>query len=58
MTEKIAEDEKVGFDAWRGFKDAELSNDWRQKLGEMARIARGNILKMTTLAASGHPGGR
>ncbi|UCG63241.1 MAG: transketolase [Candidatus Zixiibacteriota bacterium] len=45
------------FDAWRGFKYKELCDEWHGKLAEMARIARGNILKMTTLAASGHPGG-
>lgn len=28
-----------------------------RKLSELARLARGDILKMTTLAASGHPGG-
>ncbi len=28
-----------------------------KKLSELARLARGDILKMTTLAASGHPGG-
>jgi len=45
------------FDPWRGFKDKKLSEEWHGKLVEMARIARGNILKMTTLASSGHPGG-
>jgi transketolase len=28
-----------------------------KKLSDMARLARGDILKMTTLAGSGHPGG-
>jgi transketolase len=28
-----------------------------EKLTELSRLARGDILKMTTLAASGHPGG-
>jgi len=28
-----------------------------RRLGEMAKLARGDILKMTTLAGSGHPGG-
>ncbi|MCX8117304.1 MAG: transketolase [Desulfobacterota bacterium] len=28
-----------------------------QRLSELARLARGDILKMTTLAGSGHPGG-
>lgn len=57
MTEKIAEEKAVGFDTWRGFSETGITDEWRGKLGEMARIARGNILKMTTLAASGHPGG-
>ncbi|MEA2031261.1 MAG: transketolase [candidate division Zixibacteria bacterium] len=45
------------FDPWRGFTDSALSDEWHKKLTEMARIARGNILKMTSVAASGHPGG-
>ncbi|MDF1545832.1 MAG: thiamine pyrophosphate-dependent enzyme [bacterium] len=45
------------FDNWRGFKSPELSKEWHDKLTEMAREARGNIIKMTSLAASGHPGG-
>ena len=45
------------FDAWRGFADKNMTDEWQKKLTEMARVARGNILKMTTLAASGHPGG-
>jgi transketolase len=45
------------FDDWRGFKEKRLSTDWLKKLTETARIARGNILKMTTVAGSGHPGG-
>jgi transketolase len=28
-----------------------------KKLAELARLARGDILKMTTFAGSGHPGG-
>ena len=28
-----------------------------KRLSELARLARGDILKMTTLAGSGHPGG-
>ncbi|MEW6413150.1 MAG: transketolase [Candidatus Zixiibacteriota bacterium] len=57
MTEKVAKEDAVMFDSWRGFTQKGLSEDWFEKLTEMARIARGNILKMTTLAASGHPGG-
>ncbi len=45
------------FDPWRGFNEKTLSAEWHDKLTEMGRIARGNIVKMTTLAASGHPGG-
>lgn len=45
------------FDSWRGFEQRELSDEWFNKLTEIARVARGNIIKMTTVAASGHPGG-
>lgn len=45
------------FEPWRGFKDDKLSSDWHKKITEMARHARGHILKMTTVANSGHPGG-
>ena len=45
------------FDTWRGFTNEKLSSEWYDKLTEMARICRGNIIKMTTLAMSGHPGG-
>jgi transketolase len=45
------------FDPWRGFRESSLSDEWQQKLTEMARQARGHILKMTTVAGSGHPGG-
>lgn len=45
------------FDEWRGFKDEKLSDEWYGKLTEAARNCRGHILKMTTLAMSGHPGG-
>ena len=38
--------------------DAEkLDKESLEKLSELARLARGDILKMTTLAGSGHPGG-
>jgi transketolase len=38
--------------------DAEkLDEGSLKKLSELARLARGDILKMTTLAGSGHPGG-
>jgi transketolase len=45
------------FDSWRGFKQSALADEWRMKLTEMARKARGDILKMTTVSGSGHPGG-
>ena len=45
------------FDAWRGFTEPELSGEWFDTLTEKAKMARGDILKMTTVAASGHPGG-
>ncbi len=45
------------FDNWRGFEFPSLPDDWHKKLSEMSRNARGDILKMTTLASSGHPGG-
>lgn len=45
------------FDDWRGFADETLPSDWKEKLTETGRVARGDILKMTTVAASGHPGG-
>ena len=45
------------FDPWRGFKDPQLSKEWKSKLTELGNQGRGDIIKMTTLAASGHPGG-
>lgn len=45
------------FDPWRGFTEPKLSDEWRAKLKEMASQARGHVLKMTTVAGSGHPGG-
>ena len=39
------------------FKPLELSDDIRRDLENFCRNARGDILKMTTLAGSGHPGG-
>ncbi|WP_022852247.1 transketolase [Limisalsivibrio acetivorans] len=40
----------------RGFEKT-LSDQERKDLAEKARLCRGDILKMTTLSASGHPGG-
>jgi transketolase len=45
------------FDPWRGFADKKLSEEKHTLLSELARQARGNILTMTTIANSGHPGG-
>ncbi len=39
------------------FGPAELSDAQAARLGELGQLCRGDILKMTTLAASGHPGG-
>ena len=41
----------------RGFSAKKLPDEAAARLAETARVARGDILKMTTLAASGHPGG-
>lgn len=40
-----------------GFEKEKLDEGKIAKLKEMGRLARGDILKMTTLAKSGHPGG-
>jgi len=45
------------FDTWRGFKEETLTKKWHDRLTKSARQARGHILKMTTVAGSGHPGG-
>lgn len=45
------------FDPWRGFAEEQLSAEWRHRLTEMVRRGRGDIVKMTTVAGSGHPGG-
>ncbi|MGB9628620.1 MAG: transketolase [Thermodesulfobacteriota bacterium] len=39
------------------FEPESLDENSLKKLAELARLARGDILKMTTLAGSGHPGG-
>ncbi len=39
------------------FQDEKLDEASLKRLTELARLARGDILKMTTLAGSGHPGG-
>jgi len=40
-----------------GFEKEKLDEGKIARLKELARLARGDILKMTTLAKSGHPGG-
>ncbi len=39
------------------FDAPDLNDEQAKTLADLARAARGDILKMTTLAASGHPGG-
>ncbi|MCD6404345.1 MAG: transketolase [Planctomycetes bacterium] len=41
----------------KGFKAERLSGETKSELVELARLCRGDILKMTTLAGCGHPGG-
>jgi len=41
----------------KGFKDITIDQAEIKRLSELARNARGDILTMTTLAGSGHPGG-
>jgi transketolase len=45
------------YDTWRGFTEPKLSAEWLQKLGDLTRQGRGDIIKMTSAAGSGHPGG-
>jgi transketolase len=45
------------YDPWRGFVDNKLSHEWHDKLVEMVKRGRGDIIKMTSAAGSGHPGG-
>lgn len=40
-----------------GFDAPEVTEEQERRTRELALLARGDILKMTTLAASGHPGG-
>ena len=41
----------------RRFDAEKLDKESLERLSKLARLARGDILKMTTLAGSGHPGG-
>ncbi len=57
---RFASDRETGeraFDPWRGFSQSALPAEWQKKLTAMARSCRAHILKMTSIAASGHPGG-
>lgn len=45
------------FDVTRGFTDEKLSAELHDRLTKEATKCRGDIIKMTTLAMSGHPGG-
>lgn len=55
--EELKEKTTGTFDEWRGFANKKLDADWLDNLNLMAKEARGNIIKMTSLASSGHPGG-
>ena len=57
LSEKHKGTEQTMFDNWRGFHSPQLDAQWKTTLTDMARQCRGNIVKMTSLAASGHPGG-
>ena len=39
------------------FEKERLTEDESQRLGELSRVAKGDIITMTRLAGSGHPGG-
>lgn len=41
----------------RGFIEPSISDETIRELCELSRLAKGDILMMTTLAGSGHPGG-
>ncbi|RLD99369.1 MAG: hypothetical protein DRI92_02375, partial [Aquificota bacterium] len=41
----------------RGFGAKALTEEELEKLRELSRLCKGDILKMTSLAGSGHPGG-
>ncbi len=45
------------FEQGRGFSEEKLSSELKNKISDAAKVCRGNIIKMTTLAMSGHPGG-
>ena len=41
----------------KNFKDYQITKNDIEELTELSRFCRGDILKMTTLAGCGHPGG-
>ena len=45
------------FDSWRGFVENKLSPEWHEKVSGLVRRGRGDIIRMTSAAGSGHPGG-
>jgi len=49
--------EQIVKKAAKGFSAERLDNETLEELRELGRVARGDILTMTTLAGSGHPGG-
>ncbi len=49
--------QKMSFEPHRGFEQSGLPEEMKTQLMQMAVQARGNILKMTSIAGSGHPGG-
>ncbi|HSH00181.1 MAG TPA: hypothetical protein VLB27_09045, partial [candidate division Zixibacteria bacterium] len=50
-------DPQTLFAPYRDFKPETLPADVRTALTELCRRARGSVIKMTTVAGSGHPGG-
>jgi transketolase len=52
--------ERIAITGWeeeRMFDREKLAEDELSRLKELSRLAKGDIIKMTTLAGSGHPGG-
>ncbi len=45
------------FQDYRGFTSEKLSSEVKDALVELGALARGSLIKMTTTAGSGHPGG-
>lgn len=39
------------------FQKEKLTEDEKERLGQLSQLAKGDVLTMTTLAGSGHPGG-